>query len=97
MDVRDRIRIEEFRQLRNEIRGSKKHLIVGIDVAKDTHNAFFGTATGITLLKRLVFENNADGFEKLLTFMEANKVKYGFEKVVFGFEPTANDLKWLSD
>jgi len=66
-------------------------------VAKDKHNAFFGTATGVTLLKRLVFENNGDGFEKLLTFMEANKVKYGFEKVVFGFEPTANYHKPLGE
>ena len=97
MDITDRIRLEEFRQLRKEIRGSEKHLIVGIDVAKDKHNAFFGTATGITLLKRLAFENDADGFEKLLTFMEANKVKNGFEKVVFGFEPTANYHKPLGE
>ena len=90
MDVQDLMRIEEFRQLKKEVRGSERHLIVGIDVAKDKHNAFFGTATGVTLLKRLVFENDGDGFEKLLTFTEANKVKCGFEKVVFGFEPTAN-------
>jgi len=32
--------------LKKEIRGSKDHLIVGIDVAKDKHHAFFGTATG---------------------------------------------------
>ncbi len=81
MDVADRIRLEEFRQLRKEIRGSEKHLIVGIDVAKDKHTAFFCTATGITLLKRLAFENNADGFEK----------------VVFEFEPTANYHKPLGE
>ena len=45
-------------------------MIVGIDVAKDKHNAFFGTPTGKTLLKRLVFENNIEGFEKLVTFSE---------------------------
>ena len=45
MDVEDRIRLEEFRQLKKEIRGSESHLIVGIDVAKDRHHAFFGTAT----------------------------------------------------
>ncbi len=95
MDIEDRIRVEEFRQLKKEIRGSERHLIVGIDVAKDKHNAFFGTATGVTLLKRLVFENNGDGFEKLLTFTEVKKVKYCFEKVVFGFEPTANYHKPL--
>ena len=28
-------RLEEFRQLRNEIRGSGKHLLVGIDIGKE--------------------------------------------------------------
>ena len=40
------IRLTEFRQLQKEIRGSKDHLIIGIDVAKDKHQAFLGTATG---------------------------------------------------
>jgi len=70
---------------------------VGIDVAKDKHNAFFGTARGHTLLKRLVFENNIEGFEKLLTFSESMKVKHALEEVVFGFEPTANYHKPLGE
>jgi len=32
MYVVDRIRLDDFRQLKKEIRGSKGHLIVGIDV-----------------------------------------------------------------
>ena len=32
MDRDERIRLEEFRQLKNEIRGSKQYLIVGIDI-----------------------------------------------------------------
>ena len=58
MNVVDGIRIEEFRQFKKEIRGSKEYLIVGIDVAKDKHHAFFGTANGKTLLRRLVFGND---------------------------------------
>ena len=46
MDEVNRNRLEEFRQLRQEIRQSEEHLIVGIDIAKDRHHAFFGTATG---------------------------------------------------
>jgi transposase len=46
-------RIEEFRQLKEEIRGSQDYLIVGIDVAKDRHHAFLGTSTGKTLLTQL--------------------------------------------
>ena len=97
MNAIDSIRLKEFRQLKKGIRGSKKHLIVGIDVAKDKHHAFFGTATGKTLLKRLVFENNRDGFEKLLFQAEVFKVQDGFKKVVFGLEPTANYHKPLGE
>ena len=57
MDEVNRNRLEEFRQLRQEIRHSEEYLIVGIDVGKDRHHAFFGTATGKTLLRRFVFDN----------------------------------------
>jgi hypothetical protein len=50
----DSIRLEQFRQIRNEIRGSTEYLIVGIDVAKDKNYVFYGTATGKTLLKRMI-------------------------------------------
>ena len=66
MNQGDRSRLEEFRQFRKEVRGSREYLLVGIDVAKEKHYAFFGTATGKTLLRRLVFENNLEGFRKLL-------------------------------
>ena len=93
----DSIRVEQFRQLKDEIRGSQDYLIVGLDVAKEKHNAFFGTATGKTLLKRLVFGNNIEGFNKLLTFVEAVKVKHGLSREVFGLEPTANYHKPLGE
>jgi len=41
MNEVESIRLEAFRQLNKEMRGSKDYLIVGIDVAKDKHNAFF--------------------------------------------------------
>jgi hypothetical protein len=58
MEQDNRNRLEEFRQLRQEVRQSEEYLIVGVDIAKDQHNAFFGTATGKTLLRRLVFSND---------------------------------------
>jgi transposase len=59
-------RLREFRQLKKRIQGSDTHLIVGIDVAKDRHHAFLGTATGSTLVKKLIFENSASGFFDVL-------------------------------
>jgi transposase len=97
MNPEDRSRLEEFRQFRKEVRGSKEYLLVGIDVAKDKHYAFFGTATGKTLLRRLVFENNLEGFRKLLGQAEAMKVQEGLTKVVFGMEPTGNYHKPLGE
>jgi transposase len=97
MNEVESIRLEEFRQLKKEIRGSKEYVIVGIDVAKDKHNAFFGTATGKALFKRLVFENTIEGFKRLLIQAEALKVHYGLTKTVFGLEPTANYHKPLAE
>jgi transposase len=97
MDNKDHSRLEDFRQLKNEIRGSKEYLIVGIDIAKDRHHAFFGTATGKTLLKRLVFENTKEGFEKLLVHAEAVKAEHALEQTVFGLEPTADYHKPLGE
>jgi transposase len=94
---KENIRIKEFRQLRKEIRGSKEYLIVGIDVAKEKHNAFFGTATGKTLFKRLVFENSREGFERLVRQTEAIKVENNLKKVVFGMEATSNYHKPLGE
>jgi transposase len=97
MNQEDRTRLEEFRQFRKEVRGSTEYLVVGIDVAKDKHHAFLGTATGKTLLKRLVFDNNLGGFEKLLVQVEALKVQHVLGKVVFALEPTGNYHKPLGE
>ena len=93
----DDIRHKQFLQLKNEIRGSEKHLIVGIDAAKEKHNAFFGNACGKTLFKNLVFDNTLEGFEKLLAYVDRIKVQYSMTKVVFGIEPTANYHKPLAE
>src|SRR4030065_574517 len=97
MDQVNRNRLEEFRQLRKEIRQSEEHLIVGMDIAKDRHYAFFGTATGKTLLRRIVFSNDHEGFRRLLDQAEALRVQHGLKKVVYGMEPTANYHKPLGE
>ncbi len=97
MNQTDGSRLEDFRQFRKTIRGSKDYLLVGIDVAKEKHYAFFGTAAGKTLYRRLVLENNLEGFRKLLAHAEAMKVEGGLAQVVFGMEPTGNYHKPLGE
>jgi transposase len=95
MNNEDIIRREQFCQILSEIRGSDDYLVVGIDVAKDKHHAFMGSATGKSLLRKLVFENNLEGFRKLLERSEAIGIQNALSKVVFGMEPTANYHKPL--
>jgi transposase len=97
MNCVDDIRLERFLQLKKEIRGSEKYLIVGIDAAKEKHNAFFGTARGKTLVKNLVFDNSLEGFQKLFAYVERIKMQYDLTLVVFGIEPTANYHKPLAE
>ena len=97
MDEVNRNRLEEFRQLRKEIKHSEEYLIVGMDIAKDRHYAFFGTAAGKTLLKRIIFSNDHEGFRRLLDQAEVLRVQHGLKKVVYGMEPTANYHKPLGE
>jgi transposase len=97
MNYVDDIRLEQFMQMKKEIRGSGQYLIVGIDAAKEKHRAFFGTAQGKTLVKNLVFDNTVEGFEKLDASVERVKVQHSLPKVVFGIEPTGNYHKPLAE
>jgi len=89
-------RLTEFRQMKNEIRGSAKYLVAGIDIAKEHHHAFFGRSDGRTLLRNIVFDNTKEGFEKLVSHAEIIKKRYMLETVVFGMEPTADYHKPLA-
>jgi len=89
-------RFEQFCQFRSFIRGSKEHLIVGIDVAKDKHHAFFGTAYGKTLWRRLIFTNDFVGYLRLVEQTELLLKQHRLKEAVFGLEPTGNYHKPLA-
>jgi len=89
--------IDRFRQFKKEIRGSKEHLIVGLDIAKRKHHGFLGDANGRTLLKGLIVENCAEGFRHLLTQVRFYMDREGLSRVVFGLEPTSVYHKPLAE
>jgi transposase len=97
MHVEEITRIREFRQIRKEIRGSEKYLLVGIDVGKEKHYAYYGTANGKPLERRLVFWNTFSGIEMLMDHANAIKEGNNLEKVVYGLEPTSNYHKPLAE
>lgn len=94
-------RYARFCEFRSEIRGSNQHLVVGIDVAKDKHHAFFGTAQGKTLWRRLIFTNDLVGYQRLMEQVETLMAQHQLQEVVFGLEPTSNYHKplahWLTE
>ncbi len=101
MNENETTRYAQFCQFKKEIRGSQDYLIVGIDVAKDKHHAFFGTATGKSILRRLIFDNNARGFSTLVERADQFIRQFKLKRVVYGLEPTGNYHKplgsWLLD
>ena len=94
--MNDVSRFENFSQFKKTIRGSKTHMIVGIDIAKDKHHAFFGTANGKTLWRRLIFTNDLTGYSRLIEQVQALLSQYQLDQVVFGIEPTSNYHKPLA-
>ncbi len=96
MNNQEIIRRSQYCQIVKEITGSDQYLVVGIDVAKENHHAFMGTATGKSLLRRLIFKNDMDGFSRLLTTADAIKSQNCLSKVVYGLEPTGNYHKPLA-
>lgn len=86
-----------FRKMKASVRGSEKYLLVGIDVAKNKHHAFFGTPNGRTLRKNMVFDNSLKGFENLRGLAGDLKCQHGLIEVVYGLEPTASYHKPLAE
>ena len=96
MSNQEIVRRKQYCQIAKEITGSDQYLVVGIDVGKDTHHAFMGSATGKALFRKLIFENNLDGFSRLLKTADEIKSQNGLCKIVYGLEPTGNYHKPLA-
>jgi len=99
--MNDVARFAQFSEFRDNVRSSKTHLIVGIDIGKDKHHAFFGTAYGKTLWRRLIFTNDLTGYSRLNEQVKVLLSQHQLSEVVFGLEPTSNYHKalanWLID
>lgn len=80
---------------------SDSHLVVGVDIAQELHVARAVNFRGITVGDPLTFENNEEGFAKLLQWINQLKTLRGFASTFVGMEPTGqywiNLSKWLYD
>jgi transposase len=67
------------------------HLVIGIDMAKETHVAQATNYRGIVLSNRhLSFSNTIEGFEKLRRWMEGMQQKHRLSNLIVGMEPTGH-------
>lgn len=80
---------------------SDKHLVVGVDIAQELHVARAVNFRGIIIGDPLTFENNEEGFARLLQWINQLKTLKGFTSTIIGMEPTGhywlNLSKWLYD
>jgi transposase len=76
-----------------------RHLIVGIDIAQQFHVARAVNFRGIVIGDPLTFENNEDGFARLIQWINRLKALKGLDTSIIGMEPTGhywvNLSKWL--
>ncbi|MFB6804852.1 transposase, partial [Peribacillus butanolivorans] len=80
---------------------SDRHLVVGVDIAQQFHVARAVNYRGIMVGDPLTFENNEEGFNRFLEWINKLKGKNSLDTTIVGMEPTGhywiNLSKWLSN
>ncbi len=80
---------------------SDKHLVVGVDIAQELHVARAVNFRGIIVGDPLTFENNEEGFARLIQWINQLKTLKGFASTIIGMKLTGhywiNLSKWLFD
>ncbi|USK64305.1 IS110 family transposase [Peribacillus frigoritolerans] len=75
------------------------HLVVGVDIAQHVHVARAVNYRGIVVGKPLSFENNEEGFTRLLNWIKELQHMKNLDTMIVGMEPTGhywmNLSKWL--
>ena len=89
-------RREKFEKIKNQIKEAQNYLLIGIDVAKDKHNACFMISSGRILNKHFVFENKFEGYKRLLQKIREYQTAIQPEETVVGLETTGNYMTALA-
>jgi transposase len=80
---------------------SPEHLVVGIDIAQQTHVARAVNFRGIVIGNPLSFSNDEDGFHHLLEWIQRLQNTHHLTAAIVGMEPTGhywlNVSKWLAE
>jgi transposase len=93
----------KMQQKQNQLiqRISDQHLVVGVDIAQQTHVARSVNFRGIVLGKPISFGNHEDGFKRLFNWIQNLLLEHNLNKIIVGMEPTGhywlNLSKWLTE
>jgi transposase len=78
-----------------------QHLVVGIDIAQQTHVARAVNFRGIVIDNPLSFSNDEEGFQILLRWIQSLQAVHNLNFAIIGMEPTGHYWlsisKWLSE
>jgi transposase len=67
-----------------------QHLVVGVDIAQETHVARAVNFRGIILGDPLSFSNDEDGFSNLLHWIQKLQDAHHLSAAIVGMEPTGH-------
>jgi transposase len=80
---------------------TSSHLVVGIDIAQQTHVARAVNFRGIIIGDPLSFSNDEDGFHSLVHWIQRLQTSHGLTAAIVGMEPTGhywlNVSRWLGE
>lgn len=71
-----------------------EHLVVGIDIAQQTHVARAVNFRGIVIGNPLSFSNDEEGFHNLLQWIQQLQTAHKLTAAIVGMEPTGH--YWLN-
>jgi transposase len=78
-----------------------QHLVVGIDIAQQTHVARAVNFRGIIVGQPLSFSNDVEGFHTLLQWIQKLQAAHQLSATIIGMEPTGhywlNVSRWLAE
>lgn len=90
-------RRERFEIIKQNIKEAQNYLLIGIDVAKDKHNASFLLSAGRVLNKKFIFENSKQGYKQFLKKIHEYKDAIQPDETIVGLETTGNYMVALAE
>jgi len=81
-------KIEQFRQVKTDIRKNGKYLLVGIDAGKHSSVACFSTVANDVLVKKHSVTHTKEEFQRFMNTLSQTMSMNQCTNIIVGVEPT---------